>query len=82
MCGYGAVLKMIAQSVRQLMKVFKDSNEVEGDIRSSNKEFIGIRNLGATCYVNSLLQQLYHTSFPALLLEEDNENNSTPIKLL
>ena len=66
MCHYHDILKMVTGSVRHLMKEFKGSNEVEGEIRSS--QFIGIRNLGATCYINSLIQQLYHTSFPSLLL--------------
>lgn len=83
MCGYTDVLKTIAQSIRSLMKGFKDSNEVEGEIRSSNLEFNGIKNLGATCYINSLIQQLYHTAFPAILLEDENDPSSKDdIKLL
>jgi hypothetical protein len=80
MCVYHDVLKMVLLSVRSLMKGFKDTNEVEGDIR--NTKFIGMRNLGATCYINSLIQQLYHTSFPAILLSEDNRLSTDPIKLL
>jgi ubiquitin C-terminal hydrolase len=83
MCGYTDVLKTIAQSIRSLMKGFKDSNEVEGEIRSRNLEFNGIKNLGATCYINSLIQQLYHTAFPAILLEDENDPSSKDdIKLL
>lgn len=83
MCGYSDVLKMVAQSIRFLLKGFKDTNEVEGEIRNKNHQFIGIKNLGATCYINSLIQQLYHTAFPALLLEDDNDPSvKEEIKLL
>lgn len=79
MCAYHDILKMIIHSIRQIMKGFKDTNEVQGEFR--NTEFIGIRNLGATCYINSLIQQLYHTSFPTILLEDDNDS-ANGIKLL
>jgi uncharacterized UBP type Zn finger protein len=41
-----------------------------------------MKNLGATCYINSLIQQLYHTAFPKMLLEEDTNSNNDSIKLL
>ena len=62
------------------MSDFRDSDEKEGEIRSV--EFVGIKNLGATCYINSLMQQLYHTTFPTYLLEQDNQPADQPIKLL
>ena len=80
MCKYSDVAKLITTSVRQLMSDFRDSDEKEGEIRSG--EFVGIKNLGATCYINSLMQQLYHTTFPTYLLEQDNQPADQPIKLL
>ena len=41
-----------------------------------------MRNLGATCYINSLLQQLYHTIFPKLIIEEDTFDNESEVKML
>lgn len=41
-----------------------------------------MRNLGATCYINSLLQQLYHTIFPKLIIEEDTIDNESEVKML
>ncbi len=41
-----------------------------------------MRNLGATCYINSLLQQLYHTIFPKLIIEEDTIDNENEVKML
>jgi uncharacterized UBP type Zn finger protein len=42
----------------------------EGEFRTT--EFIGMKNMGATCYINSLIQQFYHTIFPKLLLKVDS----------
>jgi ubiquitin C-terminal hydrolase len=41
-----------------------------------------MKNLGATCYINSLIQQLYHTIFPKMLIEDDSNNHNERIKLL
>lgn len=37
--------------------------------------------MGATCYINSVIQQLHHTVLPKLLLEEDRSMNPDPIKM-
>lgn len=80
MCRYTDVSSEVVDSVKNLMKDFKDLDEKEGDIRSG--QFVGIKNLGATCYINSLLQQLYHTNFPKYLLEQDNQPNPKQLKML
>lgn len=49
----------------------KDRNQDYVDFRTT--EFIGINNMGATCYINSLLQQIYHTQFSQLFLEIEEE---------
>ena len=33
------------------------------NIELKENKFIGLTNLGTTCYVNSLIQQIYHTKF-------------------
>jgi len=38
-----------------------------------NKKFTGLKNLAATCYINSLLQQLFYiTSFSSQLMNVDS----------
>ena len=37
-------------------------NQNSGDVRSETG-YVGIKNQGATCYLNSLMQALYHTAF-------------------
>jgi hypothetical protein len=69
LCAYHHINKHIAISVKKLMNHCKGLEKEEGEFRTT--EFIGMKNLGATCYINSLLQQLYHTVFPKLLLDED-----------
>ena len=61
--GYSGIASKMVEEVKGLMAGFKASPREEGEFRST--EFIGIRNLGATCYINSLLQQVYHTALPA-----------------
>lgn len=39
-----------------------------------NKKYSGLKNLAATCYINSLLQQLFYIkSFSSQLLSIDSE---------
>lgn len=39
----------------------RDPDESYIDFRKD--EHVGLRNLAATCYINSVLQQIYHTKF-------------------
>ena len=43
-----------------IQKVIESQNS--GDVRSETG-YVGIKNQGATCYLNSLMQALYHTAF-------------------
>lgn len=70
LCAYRPINKHIVASIRKLMNNCKGLEKEDGEFRVT--EFVGMKNLGATCYINSLIQQLYHTSFPKLLLQEDN----------
>jgi len=45
------------------------SNRDEDYVDFKRQDYLGLTNLGATCYFNSLVQQLYHTKFSKLLLE-------------
>ncbi len=38
------------------------SRQFSGDLRTETG-YVGIKNQGATCYLNSLMQALYHTAF-------------------
>ncbi|XP_072038377.1 ubiquitin carboxyl-terminal hydrolase 24-like [Amphiura filiformis] len=38
-----------------------ESNDFLGDYKTSRSKYAGIQNGGSTCYMNSVLQQLYHT---------------------
>ena len=79
LCEYHHINKHIVSSIRRLMNNCRGLEKEEGEFRTT--EFIGMKNLGATCYINSLIQQLYHTIFPKLLLDEDAEGGGE-IKLL
>ena len=43
-------------------------NHDHDNIEFKKNQFVGIQNLGCTCYINSLTQQLYHTQLPYKLL--------------
>ena len=53
--------------------------DLDINIRSSSDKYIGLRNYGATCYMNSLLQQLYMINeFRSLLYEVPIDLKSDP----
>jgi len=80
LCTYASIRKSIILCIRGLVMNFSGSNREDGEFRSA--EFVGMKNLGATCYINSLIQQLYHTILPKLLLEEDTIDNPNSVRLL
>ena len=49
----------------------KERNKDEDYLDFRSQDYIGLTNLGATCYLNSLIQQLYHTKFSQLLLQKE-----------
>lgn len=57
--------------IEEVLKIeVKERNREEDYEDFRNQKYIGLRNLGSTCYINSLLQQIYHTKFPKMLLEK------------
>lgn len=64
----------IIDEVKQTYDSYNYSDEI---YLKSKTGFCGLRNLGATCYMNSILQQLYFTnSFIKNLLEMEDRNES------
>jgi ubiquitin C-terminal hydrolase len=56
--------------------------DLDINIRNANDKYIGLRNYGATCYMNSLLQQLYMiTDFRNRLfqVQVDNKADNNPL---
>ena len=54
----------------------KERDVDENYIDFRKDEYVGLRNLAATCYINSVLQQIYHTKFAQLFLEKDIDNDA------
>jgi ubiquitin C-terminal hydrolase len=52
----------------------KEKSKEDEYVDFRNQVYIGLVNLGSTCYINALLQQLYHTKFSKLLLEKGSDS--------
>ena len=65
-------LQEIVELLLNVQEGQRGNGEEYEDFRAM--QYIGLKNLGSTCYINSLLQQLYHTKFPKLLVEKDQQN--------
>jgi ubiquitin carboxyl-terminal hydrolase 7 len=78
-CSYGCLCSTLTETYEYVLAVCSyDSKKETG--------FVGLHNQGATCYINSLLQSLYFTSYfrkatYSIPTENDEPQKSIPLAL-
>jgi ubiquitin C-terminal hydrolase len=68
--------------IQGILKIEVEERQKDDDyVDFRSQDYIGLVNLGATCYINSLLQQLYHTKFSRCVVERGDKPEEQVYKM-